>query len=421
MIHTKISINQINNYFFDESRLERNCICICIGFKGKVSCLNFTKYVQMATTTSNSTALYHHTVYILNEVILMERTIRAIKQSDTFKAKYQELLKINQDIKDFWISRGIKEEELYLAHVLPVSWFNLQYDGQLPTEYFDLVIDSSIKKIMKESNSELIDRFELRVGEISLGNISPYSYFNLSNTNNIELIIKEFLISQVYIDNNPLIEKRLFENYLDGGERKNDSENSAEIPLGSFIKGLIEPLFVPSKCAMITSGSFKLFLNEVEDRPRVLCDLRVDEPLEKFERILLGITQKYIQERRVYLSNKTDYDEFKLDNDESIREAKLVLNKLMNAAFLNKNKNFIVRMDSFLGNMLGLLAWDLKQQYTMDEVKFKISIILQNLERDTQYNKNIPQDDSVEKYYKHTKKVIDFMANKLNDPNLKGL
>lgn len=349
--------------------------------------------------------LKKHTLNLLNNILPMEKNIRkiALKNPESF-AKLKEL---NQDIKSFWIEKGLTQAEIKDSHILELSWDKLQFgsNGKYDPK---IMLHEDITLILKENLKNLIQEFSGLVRALEFDDAPEYCYFNLANGNNLQQLLVKFAKTKSVIDDLTTEAAKL---------KNQDKQKCIEtILLKGFIRGIQEPLPYQSSSSTIMSGRFSIHEKD-QEQPRVVLDIRVEPELGNLKRIIIDFIKSYIEIKNEHITailNSEDALAYKYVNDSSLRDARKLLAELRVGQFLDDGINYNNRLDSLQKEIISLILWDFKQTKVTDE-----KTIDKVLDLMRQLNATIPElanyefvkDESLDKYLSTIKREMAQFTN----------
>lgn len=349
----------------------------------------------MAKNAKYKGQLYQHTVQTLNAVLRLEYAIRATK---SFTPKfYNQLIEINKEITNYWYEKGYKNEEIKYDHLLDYSWDFLQasYTGGITSP--NTIITEELFEDFQESWIDLEKLFKSRVNDLNSTKKLLPRYADLANGNDLVELLEHYLKVRKYIDK------------YEGSEEENNA--------ACYIADCRKPRYITPHTKVGTSLD--------NGKPAIFNMLQLNSPIGSLKSAMLEFLHVYmLLERQTMGQEDKKAIPSHPEKDTLIDEASSLYNLILQEEFKENSYTLIKRHDSFLGAMIGLIAWDIKQSTTIEEmieiIKKKLNDVDKNF--DEIIRKTLPDKDklasseeSIKNYYKGANRRISKLKAQLTN------
>lgn len=349
--------------------------------------------------------LRNHTVNLLNDVISMEYTIRAVALAD--QESFIKLKKINHAIIKFWTDLSLSVEEIKDSEVLELSWNLLQY-GPNEMNVSAPVLREEIMNILRLNTQKFLKTFYDQVQALRFNCLLDYCFFNLVNGNDIYQLIEKFLHTKYFLDRHESLEKK------SPKIKHNLADVPDGIPLSYFIRGVRQPLLYKSRSATQHSGVFSLVTGEIE-KNRVILDIKIASELGDLRKILINFTKTYIELKQKHFEEEN----ILFKEDMSLPTALSLLHELQEGLLTKQITQSPTRLDSLLKKLISLLLWDYKKKGLTDEIAIEeVMITLESFPTSPQ--EIFVGEESLQKYLNEVKKSIRYIAKELLEKNVQN-
>ncbi|MEZ9282247.1 hypothetical protein AB4082_21675 [Vibrio cyclitrophicus] len=317
-------------------------------------------------------SLYYHTRSLLNGILPLEYTIRAFKENAC--EAFGELVSINNEMYEFWLSNGFLTEEIEHERLLDLSWDIIQVGLPLSRLHGRFHHNEQFVKDIKRTAAKLKNKYCCLFLENDYPFTDRYRVADLVSGNDIKDLTLKVIKSSTHIQS----------------YEKEDNIPLSHFPLGKFREAInIYP------GSLYQYGDYKIH-DKDHFGAGILLDFKME--LEDVDNSIREFIYQYAKLRE------------QLVNDSVSTE--LISRFLMNELVNSNSSNEVKRLDSILTGLLGLYCYDQVQsnktfpKRTEERTKPLIKAIDKTIELFPNSAQGIGKSESIKKNYQQVKKKI---------------